>query len=114
MSVLLATIQKIRGKRQEQAKSVWQQYAIMVDTLARGEQCDVDALGIVMDSLDKSEKELASDVELKQKRISAASRLEQFRKLNAQIPELEKKHEAAQQAYADAVAKARPKVAEAW
>lgn len=114
MSVLLEAIQKIRGRRQEQAKSVWQQYAMMIDTLARGDQCDVDALGVVMDQLDKSEKELASDVELKQKRLAAARRLEQFRALNAQIPELEQKHEAAQRDYAAAVAKAQPKVAQAW
>ena len=75
MSVLLEAIQKIRGRRQEQAKSVWQQYSLMVDTLARGEQVDVDELGIVMDQLDKSDSDLSADVDRKQQRIATAEQV---------------------------------------
>lgn len=114
MTVLTSVLEKLRGKRQDQAKSVWQQYNELVTALATDQQADVDELALCLDQLDKSEADLSVDVERKQKRLAAARRLEQFREIDALLPGLEKKHEAAISAYNEACERLRPAIADAF
>jgi hypothetical protein len=86
MSVLGGLLDKIRGKRQERFTSTAEQYDDCVHKLASGQEVDLDHLAGLLDDLDKSDGDLESDVEAKQRRIEARSELDRLAEVSKQIP----------------------------
>lgn len=86
MSVITDLVMKIRGKRQERFASTAEAYDAMVGKLAVGQDVDLDALAGLLDELDKSDGDLESDVEAKQRRLEARAELDRLATVAKQIP----------------------------
>lgn len=114
MSVVSAVLEKLRGKRQEQVKTVWQQYHTMVRDLATDQQVDVDELALCMDQLDKSDADLEADIERQRERTGFAAQHAEYLRLCGEVPKLEQAHEKAKAEYSEAVNKLQPKVMAAF
>ena len=86
MSVITGLLEAIRGKRQERFSSTAEQYDDLVGKLANGQEVDLDHLAGLLDELDKSDSDLESDIEAKQRRIEAAAELQRLAEVAKQIP----------------------------
>jgi hypothetical protein len=86
MSVIADLIGKIRGKRAERFSSTAEAFDDCVRKLASGQEVDLDQLAGLLDELDKSDADLESDIENKQRRIAARAELDRLSQLSKDLP----------------------------
>jgi predicted nucleic acid-binding Zn-ribbon protein len=114
MSIVANVLEKLRGKRQEQLKTVYQQYHEMVVALSADQQVDIDELAIAMDQLDRSDTELEADIQNIRKRRELAESLAERQSVEKSLPALETALDKAKQELQAAIDKLQPAVDRAF
>ena len=89
MSIIGNLLGAIKAKRQEKFTSTAETYDDAVRKLAAGAEVDLDHLATLLDELDRSDSDLAADVEAKQRRIESAAELKRLATVAKQIPSKE-------------------------
>ena len=106
--MLEAIFEKIRGKRVEAARSLLTQYFEMVDALATGDEIDIDFLATTLETLGKTEDNLAADVKKTTERSPHQAELARLQRIQATIPKLRLDVSKAEDALNAAFSKLRP------
>jgi hypothetical protein len=110
MSVIGGLLERIRGKRAERFSSVAEQYDDAVHKLASGSEVDLDRLATLLDELDRSDSDLESDVEAKQRRIAARAELDRLSQLSKDLPPKQAKIAKLQEELSSFIAAKRPAI----
>jgi len=108
VSIISTLLGTIKAKRQEKFASVAEQYDDCVGQLARGEQVDLDHLATLLDELDRSDSDLESDIEAKQRRIAARAELDRLSQLSKDLPPKRAKIAKLQEELASFIAAKKP------
>lgn len=108
MSVIGGLLERIRGKRQERFSSIAEQYDDAVHKLASGSEVDLDHLATLLDELDRSDSDLESDIEAKQRRLEARAELDRISQLSKDLPPKRAKIAKLQEELASFIAAKKP------
>jgi hypothetical protein len=108
MSVITGLLERIRCMRQERFTSTSEAYDDCVRKLASGSGVDLDNLAGLLDELDKSDADLESDIEAKQRRIEARAELDRLSQLSKDLPPKRAKIAKLQEELASFIAAKKP------